>query len=37
MRNLTLTADYLSASLKALGFVIMSQGSGDGLPLVAFR
>lgn len=37
MRNLTLTADYLSDSLKALGFVIMSQKSGDGLPLVAFR
>lgn len=37
MRNLTLTADYLSDSLKALGFIIMSQGSGEGLPLVAFR
>ncbi|KAK7740241.1 hypothetical protein SLS63_001441 [Diaporthe eres] len=37
MRNLTLTADYLSDSLEALGFLIMSQKSGDGLPLVAFR
>lgn len=37
MTNLTRTADYLSESLKQLGFLIMSQGGGDGLPLVAFR
>lgn len=37
MRNLTLTADYLSDSLQSLNFVILSQKSGDGLPLVAFR
>ncbi|KAH6724408.1 pyridoxal phosphate-dependent transferase [Leptodontidium sp. MPI-SDFR-AT-0119] len=37
MSNLTRTADYLSDSLSQLGFVIMSQKSGAGLPLVAFR
>jgi glutamate decarboxylase len=37
MSNLTRTADYLSESLEALGFVIMSKKSGEGLPLVAFR
>ncbi|KAI5295591.1 hypothetical protein KEM52_000894 [Ascosphaera acerosa] len=37
MMNLTRTADYLTAALKALGFVILSDGNGDGLPLVAFR
>ncbi|KAI9675700.1 MAG: hypothetical protein M1817_001067 [Caeruleum heppii] len=37
MKNLTHTADYLSAALKQLGFIIMSQGNGKGLPLVAFR
>ncbi|KAF2084037.1 glutamate decarboxylase [Saccharata proteae CBS 121410] len=37
MLNLTRTADYLAASLKALGFLIMSKGSGEGLPLVACR
>lgn len=37
MSNLTRTADYLSDSLAALGFVIMSKKSGQGLPLVAFR
>jgi glutamate decarboxylase len=37
MTNLTRTADYLSDSLEQLGFVIMSQKSGKGLPLVAFR
>ncbi|MCJ1301680.1 hypothetical protein MMC08_004481 [Hypocenomyce scalaris] len=37
MNNLTRTADYLAASLKQLGFIIMSQGNGEGLPLVAFR
>ncbi|KAF3482581.1 glutamate decarboxylase [Arthroderma uncinatum] len=37
MLNLTRTADYLAASLKELGFIIMSDGKGRGLPLVAFR
>lgn len=37
MSNLTRTADYLSDSLEALGFIIMSKKSGKGLPLVAFR
>ena len=35
--NLTRTADYLSAHLEALGFIIMSKKGGDGLPLVAAR
>ncbi|CAN9157182.1 unnamed protein product [Alternaria alternata] len=37
MLNLTRTADYLAANLEALGFIIMSQRSGAGLPLVACR
>lgn len=37
MSNLTRTANYLSDSLEALGFIIMSKKSGEGLPLVAFR
>lgn len=37
MSNLTRTADYLTDSLEALGFIIMSKKSGQGLPLVAFR
>lgn len=37
MTNLTRTADYLAKALETLGFVIMSQGGGAGLPLVAFR
>ncbi|KAL9624651.1 MAG: hypothetical protein Q9204_007857 [Flavoplaca sp. TL-2023a] len=37
MMNLTRTADYLAANLKQLGFLIMSKGGGQGLPLVAFR
>ena len=37
MVNLTRTADYLAASLSDLGFIIMSDGRGRGLPLVAFR
>ncbi|KAI9766877.1 MAG: hypothetical protein M1840_006174, partial [Geoglossum simile] len=37
MCNLTRTADYLALSLQKLGFIIMSQGNGKGLPLVAFR
>jgi glutamate decarboxylase len=37
MANLTRTADFLSESLADMGFVIMSQVAGRGLPLVAFR
>ena len=37
MLNLTRTADYLSAQLEELGFIIMSKKGGVGLPLVAFR
>lgn len=37
MSNLTRTANYLSDSLEALGFIIMSKKAGEGLPLVAFR
>ncbi|CAG8975509.1 hypothetical protein HYALB_00012285 [Hymenoscyphus albidus] len=37
MTNLTRTADYLSSSLSQLGFIIMSETQGKGLPLVAFR
>jgi glutamate decarboxylase len=37
MTNLTKTADHLSRSLERMGFIIMSQTSGKGLPLVAFR
>ncbi|KKF96558.1 Glutamate decarboxylase 4 [Ceratocystis platani] len=37
MSNLTRTADYLASSLEALGFVILSEGGGSSLPLVAFR
>jgi glutamate decarboxylase len=37
MMNLTRTADYLSANLEHLGFIIMSKSKGEGLPLVAFR
>lgn len=37
MTNLTRTADYLATALERLGFVIMSKGKGEGLPLVAFR
>ncbi|KAK2734550.1 hypothetical protein FQN57_001655 [Myotisia sp. PD_48] len=37
MVNLTRTADYLAMSLKQLGFIIMSEGKGRGLPVVAFR
>ncbi|KAK3989592.1 pyridoxal phosphate-dependent transferase [Cladorrhinum sp. PSN332] len=37
MSNLTRTANYLSDSLEALGFIIMSKKNGEGLPLVAFR
>ncbi|OQE84101.1 hypothetical protein PENNAL_c0029G02647 [Penicillium nalgiovense] len=37
MRNLTRTADYLTSQLKEMGFVIMSEGGGRGLPVVVFR
>lgn len=37
MLNLTRTADYLAANLENLGFIIMSQKRGEGLPLVAIR
>lgn len=37
MCNLTKTADYLTDELRKLRFVIMSEGHGKGLPLVAFR
>jgi len=37
MLNLTRTADYLARQLEELGFLIMSEGGGKGLPLVAFR
>lgn len=37
MVNLTRTADYLATVLRQLGFIVMSDGKGHGLPLVAFR
>ncbi|KAF2497176.1 glutamate decarboxylase [Lophium mytilinum] len=37
MLNLTRTADYLAANLEQLGFIILSKGGGEGLPLVACR
>lgn len=37
MSNLTRTADYLTDQLKDQGFIIMSDGAGHGLPVVAFR
>lgn len=37
MLNLTRTADYLAKNLEALGFIVLSQGGGEGLPLVAVR
>ncbi|KAJ5243627.1 hypothetical protein N7489_003723 [Penicillium chrysogenum] len=37
MKNLTRTADYLTSQLREMGFVIMSEGGGRGLPVVAFR
>ncbi|OCK76457.1 glutamate decarboxylase [Lepidopterella palustris CBS 459.81] len=37
MLNLTRTADYLAANLEQLGFIVMSQKGGRGLPLVACR
>lgn len=37
MLNMTRTADYLAASVQKMGFLLMSQTNGNGLPLVAFR
>lgn len=37
MVNLTKTSDYLAESVKRLGFLLMSELNGKGLPLVAFR
>ena len=37
MMNLTRTADYLSANLEALGFILLSAKGGKGLPVVACR
>lgn len=37
MLNLVRIADHLAEQLEKLGFVIMSERSGRGLPLVAFR
>lgn len=37
MSNLIRTADYLADQLKNIGFIIMSETGGRGLPLVAFR
>jgi glutamate decarboxylase len=37
MSNLTRTADYLTEILEGMGFIIMSERAGQGLPLVAFR
>lgn len=36
-RTLRNTANYLTAALEQLGFIILSKGVGKGLPLVAFR
>jgi glutamate decarboxylase len=37
MLNLIRTADYLSAALVKLGFILLSKTGGEGLPLVAVR
>lgn len=37
MFNLTRTADYLSAAVQKMGFLLMSKTKGNSLPLVAFR
>ncbi|RJE26916.1 glutamate decarboxylase [Aspergillus sclerotialis] len=37
MLNLVRTADYLTEQLEQLGFIILSERGGRGLPLVAFR
>lgn len=37
MTTLTRNADFLAATLKGMGFLLMSETGGRGLPLVAFR
>lgn len=37
MVNITIIADYLAEELEKMGFIIMSQRRGHGLPVVAFR
>ncbi|PLB41018.1 glutamate decarboxylase [Aspergillus candidus] len=37
MVNITRIADYLAEQLEKLGFQILSQGGGRGLPVVAFK
>ncbi|KAF5862109.1 hypothetical protein ETB97_012093 [Aspergillus alliaceus] len=37
MENLIKISDYFADEMKKLGFLIMSEGNGRGLPLVAFR
>lgn len=37
MQNLTRTSDYLAAAVQSMGFILMSETKGKGLPLVAFR
>ncbi|CAG7930401.1 unnamed protein product [Penicillium olsonii] len=37
MTNLTKAADHLSHQVQEMGFIIMSEKSGEGLPVVAFR
>lgn len=37
MVNLTRISDYLAEQLTQMGMIIMSQGKGNSLPLVAFR
>ncbi len=37
MLNLTRTSDYLASAVQKMGFILLSQTRGRGLPLVAFR
>jgi glutamate decarboxylase len=37
MTNLTRVSDYMASELQKMGMIIMSQTSGRGLPVVAFR
>lgn len=37
MMNLIRTSDYLATAIQKMGFILMSQTRGRGLPLVAFR
>ena len=37
MENLTRTADHLAKEFEKLGFILMSETGGRGLPLVAYR